>query len=131
MRERIIKKFFKLQLKHYYSMKVAIKVLFLALLFTNIYAVNAMSSISSISIEVFPKSGDITTNIAIQVRGEPYTRQYITTQRDYPVLNIYFDDLLIENKIVPLSMHIPGIIRPMKQVGITRLRYQMNILTQS
>jgi len=80
-------------------MKVSFKLFFLALLFTSICAVSAKSSISSINIDVFPTSGDITTNITIQVRGDPYTRDYITSQRDYPVLTIYYDDIVIANRI--------------------------------
>ena len=84
-------------------MKVALKVICLALLFSNINAVQAISTISSVSIEVFPISGDITTNITIQVRGEPHRRDYITKSRDYPILNIYFDDVLIANQIKPVT----------------------------
>jgi hypothetical protein len=53
------------------------------------------STITEATIEVSPRRGDITTDIFVQVRGEPYTGGFLTVAGDVPVLYLYYDDKVI------------------------------------
>ena len=79
-------------------MKKVILFVFLSLLVTVIPAVFA-TTVTSASIEIYPNKGDITTNISVHVRGEPYVGGFVTVQGDVPVLYLYYDDKLIVERL--------------------------------
>jgi len=60
------------------------------------------NTISGISLDVFPTSGDITTTIFVRVRGTPYNGIYKDADNNYPVLYVFFDDKVIMQREVPL-----------------------------
>jgi hypothetical protein len=76
----------------------------LLLLFLLIGCVNPVnaSTINSIDLEVNPHSGDITTDILIRVRGEPFNGGFLKTAGEYPVLYVYYDDSIIMSRVAPV-----------------------------
>jgi len=79
--------------------KIAL-ILFFLIVFVPIHSTSA-TTISEATLEVSPKKGDITTNVLVQVRGEPRQGGYLTAAADYPVLYLYFDDLCIVKRMSP------------------------------
>jgi len=57
------------------------------------------STIVGATIEVSPGQGDITTDIFVHVRGEPYTGGFLTVAGDVPVLYLYYDDKVIVERM--------------------------------
>ena len=77
------------------------------LIFTLIIPVVQGSTISSITIELYPTNGDITTDITIKVRGVPFSGGYVTRAgaSEYPVLYITYDDKIIASRLAPVTWY--------------------------
>jgi hypothetical protein len=73
------------------------------LLFTLIIPAVQGSTISSVTVEIYPNKGDITTDIVVSVRGNPYAGGFLTSagDREYPVLYVYYDDQVLESRVAP------------------------------
>lgn len=80
----------------------------LVLSLIDIHSVSATTTITGATIEVYPSKGDITTNILVHVKGEPYTADYTTSFKDYPVLYLYYDDKCIVQRMPPITVSPPG-----------------------
>lgn len=66
------------------------------------------NAISSLTLEIFPTNGDITTDITVRVRGVPFTGEYYRQTEAYPVLYIFFDDKIIESRLEPITRSKTG-----------------------
>jgi len=84
-------------------MRTILQIGFLAILMMSQVPMAFSSTITSITMEVYPTSGDITTEITLQVRGVPYTGGFLTVAKDYPVLYVYYDDKIIESRVKPIT----------------------------
>ncbi len=62
------------------------------------------STVTSATVEIHPAQGDITTDIFLHVRGEPYNGTTYTTYGDFPVLYVYYDDKLIVERMEPFKV---------------------------
>jgi len=71
----------------------------LILLSLNFLPLVKASTITSVNIEIYPKEGDITTDIFVHVRGEPYKGGFVTVAGNVPVLYLYYDDKLIIQRL--------------------------------
>ena len=63
------------------------------------------STISSITIELFPTKGDISTDLTVKVRGVPFAGGFLTVAgaREYPVLYLYYDDKVLVSRVAPIT----------------------------
>jgi len=62
------------------------------------------STVTSATVEVHPAQGDITTDIFLHVRGEPYNGTTYTVYGDFPVLYVYYGDKLMVEKMQPFKV---------------------------
>jgi hypothetical protein len=62
------------------------------------------STVTSATVDVHPVEGDITTDIFVHVRGEPYNGTTYTVYADFPVLYVYYDDKLMVDKMQPFKV---------------------------
>jgi len=63
------------------------------------------TTVTGATVDVYPKQGDITTEIFVSVRGEPYKGGILTAAGDVPVLYLFYDDKIIvqrmKSRIIP------------------------------
>lgn len=71
----------------------------LCIVFSLVLPTVSATTIDSITLEVYPKQGDISTDIFVQVRSEPYNGEIATATNDAPFLYLYFDDKVIVQRI--------------------------------
>jgi len=84
-------------------MKSNLKIGFVVLMLLSQIPVAFSSTITSITMEVYPISGDITTDIILQVRGVPFRQSYLTVAKEYPVLYVFYDDKIIASRLNPIT----------------------------
>ena len=89
--------------------KTKMKVKLLAIILSIIVAMSLVgsvqgSTVTSATVEIHPAQGDITTQIFLHVRGEPYNQTTWTSYEDFPVLYVYYDDKLIVDKMQPFKV---------------------------
>ena len=75
-------------------------------------SISKATTIERATVEVYPSKGDITTEISVHVRGEPYSPSslfgnYRTAAADYPRLYLYYDDICIVQRMACVTS--PGI----------------------
>ena len=61
------------------------------------------NAITSLTLEIFPTNGDITTEITVRVRGVPFTGEYYRQTEAYPVLYVFFDDKITVSRLKPIT----------------------------
>lgn len=72
-------------------------ILFISILMLLIIPCSFCSTITDVTIEIYPKQGDITTEIFVHVRGEPY----LVTKQTF--LYLYWDDKFIIQRMSCIS----------------------------
>jgi len=63
------------------------------------------TTVTGATVDVYPNKGDITTEIFVSVRGEPYKGGIVTVSGDVPVLYLFYDTKIIvqrmKSRIIP------------------------------